>query len=230
VLSAADRRAAYDLAHLGDAIGEPSRAAMLVALLGGVALPASDLARAARVVPSTATSHLQALARAGLVVARSQGRHRYFALAGAHVAEAVERLVTLQAPAMQARRPRVHDPALALARTCYTHLAGRIAVAFWARARERGWVQWTDADVRLSSLGQEALAGCGLVVDASLPGRACLDWTERVPHVSGKLGVAVCSALFAGGWVKRTPKSRALRVTVRGQEAFASLGVRWAAS
>src|SRR5579859_1158506 len=97
VRSPIDRRSCYELAHVGDAIGDPSRAAMLVALMGGVAMPASELARVAHVVPSTATSHLRRLMQAGLVVVRAQGRHRYFALSGAHVAEAVERLVTLDA-------------------------------------------------------------------------------------------------------------------------------------
>jgi DNA-binding transcriptional ArsR family regulator len=223
VRSSVDRRALYDLAHLGEAIGDPSRAAMLIALMGGVARPASELARAAGIAPSTASSHLRQLVRAGLVVGREQGRHRYFALAGPRVAETIERLATLH----EGSPPRVlrHDDALAVARTCYTHLAGRIAVAFWARAAERGWVRWGDTKVSLSTKGYEELARQGLDVDASLPGSPCLDWTERRPHVSGRLGIALCAALLESGWLKRTPDSRALRVTSRGERGFAVLGV-----
>jgi DNA-binding transcriptional ArsR family regulator len=226
VSSPVDRRARYDLADLGEAIGDPSRAAMLVALMGGVALPASELAQVAGVAASTATSHLRRLTDAGLVVARAQGRHRYFALAGPHVAEALERLATLDVRGSP-RRP-LPDEALSLARTCYAHFAGRVAVAFWKRAVEERWVRWTDASVSLLPRGQAALARRELLVDAALPltGTSCLDWSERVPHVSGRLGVALCGALFARGWVKRVQGSRAVRVTARGEEGLAGLGVR----
>jgi DNA-binding transcriptional ArsR family regulator len=226
--SPVDRRLGYDLASVGEAIGDPSRAAMLVALLGGVALPASELARAARVVPSTATSHLKRLMQAGLVVARAQGRHRYFALSGPRVADAVERLATID---VRVPPRRTSDEAFALARTCYTHFAGRISVAFWARATDREWVRWSDGyeTVTLSPKGHEVLARGGLEVDALLSGSACLDWTERTPHVSGRLGVAVCAALLSGRWVTRTQAGRALRVTARGEAGFGALGVRWRA-
>src|SRR4051794_34774240 len=89
-----DRRASYDLAHFGEAIGDPSRAAILVALMGG-AKPASELARIAGVAPSTATSHLNRLSEAGLVVVRAQGRHRYYAIASPPVANMVESIAAL---------------------------------------------------------------------------------------------------------------------------------------
>lgn len=225
--SGIDRRARYDLADLGEAIGEPSRAAMLVALMGGVALPASELARAAGVAASTATSHLGRLVQAGLVVARAQGRHRYFALSGPHVADAVERLAALD---LRPRAVRAEpDETLAVARTCYAHLAGRVAVALWARAVAERWVRWTDAAVSLLPRGHAALARRGLLADAALPlaGSPCLDWSERVPHVSGRLGVALCSALLARAWVVRVPDGRAVRVTARGHDGLAELGVCW---
>ncbi len=46
-------------------IGEPARAAMLVALLDGRSLPAGELARVARVNPSTASEHLSRLTAGG---------------------------------------------------------------------------------------------------------------------------------------------------------------------
>lgn len=62
-------------------IGDASRATMLVALMSGRQLPASDLARAARVSPATASEHLAKLVAGGLVHVRRHGRHRYYALA-----------------------------------------------------------------------------------------------------------------------------------------------------
>jgi DNA-binding transcriptional ArsR family regulator len=217
--SAIDRRARYELANFGEAIGDPSRSAILVALMGGVARPATELARVAGIAPSTATSHLARLLDAGLLVVHAQGRHRYYALAGPEVAHAVESLVTLRAPP----RRMMSDEALAKARTCYGHLAGTLAIAFWTRARDARWVRWTDGAVALLPRGRDAF-----LRDANLPlaGRPCIDWTERVPHVAGPLGVATCDALIAAGWLARAKTSRALRVTARGAERFAELGVR----
>ena len=214
-----DRRARYELADLGDAMGDPSRAAILVALMGGVARPASELASLARIAPSTATSHFARLLDAGLVVVRVQGRHRYYALAGPDVAHTVEALVSLRS----APRSSSREDSLVLARRCYGHLAGRIAIAFWKRAREAGWVEWTDGAVTLLELGREAF-----LPDAKLPltGSPCLDWTERSPHVAGPLGVAVCKSLLSAGWLVPSRAGRSLRITARGERGFSSLGVK----
>lgn len=226
--SPTDQRIRHQIAHVGEAVGDASRAAMLVALMGGVFLPATELARRAGVSPPTATSHLRRLLAAGLVVVRPQGRHRYFGLAGPHVAAALEGLASLGMRA-DARRPPARD-ALCFARTCYSHLAGRLAVTFWTRAVQAEWVHWSDAAVSLLPKGAAVLARHGLLRDApaTLVGVTCLDWSERVPHVSGRLGVALCDELLAQGWVKRVPAGRTLRVTARGDEGFASLGVRCA--
>jgi DNA-binding transcriptional ArsR family regulator len=225
--SSIDQRARFQLAHLGAAVGDPSRAAMLVALMGNVALPASELARLAGVSASTATSHLRGLADAGLVTVRAQGRHRYFALSSPEVAVALERFAALGLG--DARRRAPSDEPIAVARTCYSHLAGRVAVAFWKRAADAGWVAWEDGTARLLPRGASVLAARGLLADApaALAGTSCLDWSERVPHVAGRLGVALCDALLARAWVKRLPGGRALRVTARGHEGFRTLGVRW---
>ena len=33
--------------------------------------------------------------------------------------------------------------------------------------------------------------------------RACIDWTERRPHLAGALGAALAEVCFARGWVRR---------------------------
>jgi len=215
-----DRRARFALAHFGDAIGDPSRAAILVALMGGTARPASELARVAAIAPSTATSHLRHLVEQGLIVARPRGRHRYYELAGEPVAQALEALVAggLRAPAV-----RAGDDRMAVARTCYAHLAGRLAIAFWARAVEQRWVRWSPSSVRLLPAGHAALAH--LQLPPALAGRPCLDWTERVPHVAGPLGTALCASLLSHGWLARVPDTRALRITARGRDRLRTLGV-----
>src|SRR2546422_864558 len=74
--------ASPDIATVARLVGDPSRASMLTALMTGRALTATELALEAEVAPSTASSHLDKLQRAGLVTIAKQGRHRYFRLAG----------------------------------------------------------------------------------------------------------------------------------------------------
>ncbi len=202
---------------------------MLIALMGGTARPASELARIAGIAASTATSHLQRLEGAGLVIVRAQGRHRYYALAGPTVARAVESLATCAPATSTARRkPSAAGDAPALARTCYGHLAGRLAIAFWTRAAHQQWIRWSDVAVTLLPRGRDALAEGELLQDAGpLSGSPCLDWSERVNHVSGPLGIALCEGLLRKAWVARIAGSRALRVTARGEERLQALGVRW---
>ncbi|MEU6182888.1 winged helix-turn-helix domain-containing protein [Streptomyces coeruleorubidus] len=55
-----------DLASLGALMADQTRAAICLALLGGRAWTASEVARLAGVAPSTATSHLNRLVAGGL--------------------------------------------------------------------------------------------------------------------------------------------------------------------
>jgi DNA-binding transcriptional ArsR family regulator len=106
-------------------IGDPVRALILNALMDGRALPAGELAFAAGVTPQTASSHLRKLVQGGLLAGEAEGRHRYFRLAGAHVAEALERLADIRADEPVRRRaPSREAQALRGARRCYNHLAG----------------------------------------------------------------------------------------------------------
>ena len=144
-------------------IGDPARAAMLQALMDGRALPATQLAWIAGVSPQSASNHLAKLADGGLVSATRQGRHRYYRLAGQHVAEALEALARVPPT------PRPLDPPLSPkaqrlreARTCYDHLAGRLGVAL-ADALERGGLIEQDGAerYRLTEAGTTRLAAIG---------------------------------------------------------------------
>src|ERR1700730_15663923 len=84
-------------------LGDPGRAAILLRLMGGIALPAGELAATANVAPQTASEHLAKLVRGRLLSVERQGRHRYYRLASAEVADAVEALLVLTA------RPQVPD-------------------------------------------------------------------------------------------------------------------------
>ncbi len=200
-----------DLAAVGVLFGDPARAAMLVALSDGRALPAGELARRASVSPATATMHLRRLLDGGLVRVTVQGRHRYHQLAGPEVSAVLETLAHL-APTSPVRSLGQHRDvtALAEARTCYDHLAGRRGVELRDRLLAAGALQTTDGrDHRLTGHGQTLIAELDIDLDQLRSGRrifarSCLDWTQRRPHLAGALPAAVTSTFLARGWLARS--------------------------
>ncbi|MEV0953990.1 winged helix-turn-helix domain-containing protein [Promicromonospora sp. NPDC050249] len=211
-----------DFTALGHALSTPARSTFLNLLMDGSRRPAGELAQAAGVSASTASEHLGVLVDAGLVTRESRGRHRYYSLAGREVATALESLgvVADAAPVSGYRRSRRAEY-LAAARFCYDHLAGRLGTALtdaWLRA---GWLAGRD-ELALTDPGAVGLRELGVDVDGAVSGRrpttrACLDWTERRPHLAGALGSAVGTRFLAAGWVTRHRSGRGLDVTEAGR-------------
>jgi DNA-binding transcriptional ArsR family regulator len=203
-------------------IGDPGRASILTALMGGVAMPAGQLAMIANVAPQTASSHLAKLVEGRLLKVESQGRHRYYRLADAEVAHAVEALMAI-APAAPIAKNSTCPESLQPARTCYSHLAGVAAVQICDGLRERGLIELRKAGhFTVSSQGQASFQKFGLEVsDAEMtqPGfaRPCLDWSERRHHISGQLGIRLLARLQDLKWVARVRDSRAVRITLNGE-------------
>ncbi|MFC8598877.1 MULTISPECIES: ArsR/SmtB family transcription factor [unclassified Isoptericola] len=211
-----------DFTGVGRALAAPARSVMVGLLMDGTARPAGELARAAGVGASAASEHLAVLVDAGLVTARAQGRHRYYAIAGTETADALEALGALAGPApvVGLRRSREAER-LAGARFCYDHLAGRLGVGLteaWLRA---GWLAEPQVLV-LTGAGRAGLRGVGVDVDAAVGARrpttrACVDWTERRVHLAGALGAAVGSRFLDAGWVVRRGAGRGLGLTPEGR-------------
>jgi DNA-binding transcriptional ArsR family regulator len=212
------------IAAIAALIGDPARANMLTALMDGRALTVSELAQAAGVGLPTASGHLAKLDAAGLLIARRQGRHRYFQLSGADVGEALESLMSLAARTGAMRvRTGPNDVALREARICYDHLAGERAVAMMQAFAARGFVVGDDAPV-LTSAGAAFFADLGIatarLADSRRPiCRACLDWSERRSHLGGALGAAILDHVIAAGWASRG-EGRAIRFSPAGAAAF----------
>src|SRR5437762_4520603 len=133
-----------DIAAVAALVGDPARANILCALLDGRALTASELAYAAHVTPQTASGHLGKLARANLIVPAQQGRHRYFKLAGRHVAAMIEGISAVTAIAPPRLRAIRIDDAMRQARMCYDHVAGRLGVTLADALREQGDLGFAD--------------------------------------------------------------------------------------
>jgi DNA-binding transcriptional ArsR family regulator len=209
-----------DIAGIAALVGEPARGRMLTALMDGRALTATELALEGGVAPSTASSHLEKLTRAGLVAIQKQGRHRYFRLAGPSVAAALEGLMAI-APGGRGPRPGPRDEGLRRARVCYDHLAGDAGVRLLAGLAERGWVRLSGDAIAVTAAGEEGLRRFGIDLAALRAARrplcrSCLDWSERKLHLAGSLGAAVLDRLLALRLARREIGSRALLLSPRG--------------
>ncbi len=217
------------LAALAALLADGTRATFCLALLDGRAWSAGELARHAGVAASTASEHLSQLVGGGLLAEERQGRHRYVRLAGPEVARLIEDLAAhagLGAARPATLRAVSAARALAGARTCYDHLAGRLGVAITDALTTRGLLR-RDAGFALSD---EGLSWFAVELGAPLPGggrrplaRPCLDWTERRHHLAGTAGAVLCATALERGWVGRIGSGRALNVTRAGHEALARL-------
>ena len=222
------------VAAIAAAIGEPARARMLYCLADGRAHTSTELATVASVTPSTASVHLQRLKAQRLVTVFAQGKHRYYTLEGPGVAAALEALSVLAAGSQPAAGPRT-PVRLRAARTCYDHIAGSLGVLLHDRFTALGWLTRGDGDDHaydLTHAGAKGLAAIGIDIDAARALRrrfafACVDWSERRPHLGGALGAALLQLGLKRRWIVQDPDSRALTVTSAGKrEIPARLGVR----
>jgi DNA-binding transcriptional ArsR family regulator len=224
-------RAGTGLAALASLLADETRATFCLALLDGRAWTAGELARYAGVAPSTASEHLGKLIAGGLLSEERQGRHRYVRFADAGSAHVVEDLAAHTAPgraAPRSLRASGASSALARGRTCYDHLAGRLALAITEAMTARGLLL-QDTGFALTGPGTRWFGDLGveLVRTGRRPlVRSCLDWTERKPHLAGIAGAALCRHALDEGWCVRIGTARAVKVTPAGERAlYERLGI-----
>lgn len=220
------------IARIAAIIGERSRAEILSTLMCGRAFTATELADIAEVSRPTASSHLAKLEKAGLVLARSSGRHRYFQIASSEVAHMLETMMGVQ-HAVDIKPAAPRDPALRRARICYDHLAGEIGVWIYDALKaqraleivphglslnERGWRVLANLDIDRSHVSSSRRPTC----------RACLDWSERRNHLAGKVGALLMKRVVELRWAKISRGSRVVHFSVEGERALraALTGVR----
>ena len=210
-----------DIARLAALVTEPARAAMLLHLLDGRSWTATELARTAAIRAPAASAHLKKLVAAELIKVSPNGRHRYFRLASTGVAQLVEQLQGF-APIQSVATPgeRRACEALRTCRLCYDHLAGRLGVELTLAMVRKGWLVEDEPWFRLTDPGLESLAPLGL---ERVPGRTCMDWSERRLHLAGPLGAHLAQALIERKLLLRDRKSRALRISAYGDEAMKTI-------
>ncbi len=227
-------RLTLDLAEIGALVGDPARANILAALMDGRALTAGELAYVAGVAPQTASGHLAKLAEANLLALEKQGRHRYYRLASPLVGRMLEGILAVAAVQLPPRRlpPSRIEEQMRTARTCYDHIAGRLGVGIADALAERGHVVLAEDGGEVTETGAAFLAGFGIEPAAGKRSqrafcRACLDWSERRPHIAGTIGARVLGRCLDLSWVERRRDTRALRITTEGRRGFAeAFGIR----
>ena len=216
------------VSRIAAAIGEPARARMLYCLADGRARTSTELGIIGEVSPSTASVHLNRLKAERLVTVFAQGKHRYYSLNGVSVANALEALSVVAGRSHGAFVPRTPTH-LRAARTCYDHMAGALAVSLHDRFTALKWLA-TDAgrdhEYDLTAAGAKACAALGIDIDATRALRrrfafACVDWSERRPHLGGALGAALLKTALKNKWVAADLDSRALSVTSYGRREMA---------
>ena len=195
---------------------------MCLALAGGEARPAGELAARAGVSAQAASNHLARLVAGHILRVEQQGRWRYYRLAGAEVGHAVEALAVVAPQQPEAREGLAGAASLRLkeARTCYSHLAGRLGVAIADALIAQGWLEDNGAVYRVTPLGVRSLSALGIQSNgrrAPEAARRCLDWTERRHHVAGPVGTGLADLALARSWVRRLRDSRALLITPGGR-------------
>ncbi|QZQ51697.1 winged helix-turn-helix domain-containing protein [Erwinia persicina] len=199
------------------ALAETSRVRMLCALMDGRAWTATELSAAAGVASSTASAHLARLVQSQLIVCLSQGRHRYYRLAGSDIAQLIETMMGVswrRVPGPVYRTPLD----MRFARTCYDHLAGEVAVQIYDAMLREQWL--SDDGEALTAAGRVKLADMGIPPEAATRRKnccACLDWSERCFHVGGYVGAALFQHGEKQGWLTRTPGYRVVTLTAKGR-------------
>ena len=213
-----------DITRIAALLGDPARANMLSALMGGQALTAGELAREAGITPQTASSHLAQLEAGGLLKRRIQGRHNYFALAGREVAEVLEQLAVMAEHAGHMRtRTGPKDPAMRKARVCYDHLAGDAGVAMLDALLASGRVADREGSLVLTQAGHAFAREFGVCLETAGKRplcKACLDWSVRRSHLAGAFGIGLLDRIYALGWARRVEGTRIVAFSAPGQHAF----------
>jgi len=218
------------IAEIAALVGDPARANMLEAMLDRRALTARELALRAGIAPQTASGHLSKMITAGLITMERHGRHHYHSLASSEIARMLEGLQQVASTqnikhAGRTMRTGPRDAAMRVARGCYDHMAGHLAVSLSDAMLGRGQIEFEGDGGRVTESGKLFLDRFGIDLAGTRHSkrvfcRPCLDWSERRYHLAGAVGAALLHRTLELKWVKRQDNTRALAITRAGQEGF----------
>jgi DNA-binding transcriptional ArsR family regulator len=214
---------AKQLANLSAQLADPARAAIVLSLMDGSSQPTGELQISADLSPSSASAHLSKLVNSHVLTVTKQGRTKYYRIATAAVAHAVEALSIIASPGaaiQMAARSRLNP--FAFARTCYDHLAGKLGVEIAFAMKHRQFIQPAGKNFEVTPSGSAWLSDLGLDSKELQSGRRifatqCLDFTERRYHLAGALGAALLQRMVELDWIVKSRVPRAVRLTALGK-------------
>ncbi|AUS24744.1 winged helix-turn-helix domain-containing protein [Paenibacillus sp. P2(2022)] len=215
-----------NVAMIASLVSEPSRAAILTALLDGRFHTASELAHMAGIKPQTASFHLAKMTEAQVVTVEKQGRHRYYGIQDPEVAQVMESLLSIAPPVpIKSFKQASENEAIRLARTCYDHVAGHLGVQIMSFFMQKGILSEDQDGLHITQQGEIFFADFQINLKNTRQKRRsfshkCLDWSERRHHLAGALGSALLDRLFELHWVEHLPTTRAIRITAEGKRGF----------
>lgn len=211
------------MAAVAAAMSDPSRVKILCALMDGRAWTATELSAVTEVAASTASAHLSRLLMNKLIICLSQGRHRYYQLAGNETAELIEMIMGVswqRSPAQKTQAPLE----LRELRTCYNHLAGEVAVKLYDSMSHAGW--FNSEGTALTDLGFSQFKELGINLNKNSKRKVCcgcLDWSERRFHLGGDAGAELLLHCEHKQWIQRVPGFRKVNITPDGRRAMGKL-------
>lgn len=218
------------LSEIAKLIASPVRAAMLLAMADGRALPASELAFRSGVTNQTASEHLSLMLKMGIVSIEPCGRHRYYRVVSRKLMDTLEDLLLSSSFIQPGERPDMDRIApLREARMCYDHIAGRLGVSLAESFQEKGWINLVDRDFTVTGKGRLQLSRTlglewvSLESARRLFARRCIDWSERKPHIGGALGAALAQRMLEKDWIRRSKESRTVFTTREGRKILLEL-------
>ncbi|WP_404303276.1 ArsR/SmtB family transcription factor [Paenibacillus sp. DP01] len=215
-----------NVAMIASLVSEPSRAAILTALLDGRFHTASELAHMAGIKPQTASFHLAKMTEAQVITVEKQGRHRYYGIQDPEVAKVMESLLSIAPPVpIKSLKQASENEAIRLARTCYDHVAGHLGVQIMSFFMQKGILSEDQDGLHITQQGEIFFADFQINLKNTRQKRRsfshkCLDWSERRHHLAGALGSALLDRLFELHWVEHLPTTRAIRITAEGKRGF----------
>ncbi|MDN4080392.1 winged helix-turn-helix domain-containing protein [Paenibacillus polymyxa] len=215
-----------NVAMIASLVSEPSRAAILTALLDGRFHTASELAHMAGIKPQTASFHLAKMTEAQVITVEKQGRHRYYGIQDPEVAKVMESLLSIAPPVpIKSFKQASENEAIRLARTCYDHVAGHLGVQIMSFFMQKGILSEDQDGLHITQQGEIFFADFQINLKNTRQKRRsfshkCLDWSERRHHLAGALGSALLDRLFELHWVEHLPTTRAIRITAEGKRGF----------
>jgi DNA-binding transcriptional ArsR family regulator len=216
-----------DFGTVAALVGDPVRANILWTLLDGRAFTATELAINVDSSPQNLSMHLAKLIGAGFISVAKQGRHRYYTYSRPEVAYAVEALAALLPP-KQRSAVRETDVPIRTCRTCYDHLAGRLGVQVTESLVQKKLIEPGPGIFTLTAKGIRWFSDFGVDCETLQTGRrsfarACVDWTERRPHLAGALGAALLKKMMEEHWLRRMKDTRAVLLTPKGRKAMSEI-------